>query len=1057
MKNSQTRGVATRFTRISTAGLLIAFSGTAVALAEEPAPSDSGVKQATKQTVISGSAQRASAAKRSFAKAVDEKKSERKGIYSLTRDRVKSTQPQVSDLSDADLLIIAKKRAAELVAERHQAGGVLAGSVSKEPVPVDSNQGNSSGPGIIIGTAPGGLKIDHMPPGPGSWDDNPNLPAMGVGFRNCYTHEYWSTREFRSNTNNPLYDPSTSSFVNGTPVFGVWPILPPPSDAPDLDGDGAIEDPLPQRPVVVYFQFLEEGMTDIEWDEGDDNFNMIGLRTDDNGGAGIDADLDGFLDDPDGVIDVFDLPDDTDGLSDTWLEPFVNVTVLPPADPADFDPAVAQWLQFNGLGNLPWGNGRPIFPHPDAEAAWRLAQREYFGTVPGFTFENGFNSNQVLEPEERALMLVAMQAISDVANIIFIERADGGAGFAAGYPYAPKGYSLDADGILVDEGAFAGLHPGDIPYEPDDDYPWILIAKGDAALFTAGQNFATTLGPARTQAAEIDYTGNGASGVFFLFDINGDGFPDTPDLDGDGLPDQIIFSNAGLTTAGGFPTGLSAFDNNNTFNPLTPMAPGADTQIDANDSSVGNRVLNMGPGSVPLLTVGDLSGDGFPEMLLDPDLDGDPDVIEILNLQLDSDGDLAGDSMIPGGANPSAPPVPFEIIPCELLNISQEVLTANDAGVMVHEMMHHLGFIHEQQRPDRNDFVRINPENVPASQASQFTHLGGGTNFYANMIDNFDTTVAVTWGISGTASSGAWAIGIPVDSQSALGPAVDFAVDEMDLSATCAATGLTANETLVGETILTSTAMFGPSDGVIRFAYWLASDQAGMLGEDDGLFLESSNDNGLTWSPVLSRHDNSREWREVQIEIGDILNDSDTTAPDFMIRFTARNNTPANAVEVAVDRIRVQNPYDFLSIMHYGTYGFSILPGVPGFEVIEVLPPLDIELQDEIGNQNGLSAGDRRALRDLFGAKVVLPGDPDSDPCRADINQDGIINGVDIALFLEAFNAGDLTADFAPPEGVIDIFDMVQFFNDFQQSASCVNDPTNEFGANNFTNLRPPG
>lgn len=989
--------------------------------------------------------------KRSIAKAAAEK-SERTGIYSLTRDRVKTTQPQVSDLSDADLVMVAKQRAAELLADRQ-----LGGSVSKEPTPIGGESGEGAGPGIIIGTATGGVKVDHIPGGPGTWDQNPDLPAMGVGFRNCFTHEYWSTREFRSNTNNPLYNPSTASFVNAVPIFGVWPIVPAPDDAPDLDGDGEIEDPLPQRPVIVYFQFLEEGMTDIEWDDGDDNFNMIGLRTDDSGGAGIDADLDGFLDDPDGVIDVFDLPDDTDGLADTWLEPFVNVTVLPPPDPADFDPAVAQWLQFNGLGTLPWGDGRPIFPHPDAEAAWRLAQREYFGSVPGFTFEDGFSSNQVLEPEERAAMLVAMQAIADVANIIFIERSDGGAGFNTGYPYAPKGYVLDSDGFLVDEGAFAGGSPGDIPFEPDDDYPWVLIAKGEAALGTAGQNFATSLGPARSVPAEIDYTGNGAGGVFFLFDINGDGFPDTPDLDGDFLPDQIIFSDASLTTAGGFPTGLSALDNNNTFNPLQPMAVGADTQIDASDTSVGNRVLNMGPGSVPLLTHADLSGDGLPEMLLDPDLDGNPAVIDMFTLALDSDGDLAADSMIPGGATPSLSPVPFEIIPCELLNISQEVLDGNDVGVMVHEVMHHLGFIHEQQRPDRNDFVRFNPENITATQAGQFTQLGGGTSFYANMIDNFDTTVAVTWAISGTATSGAWSIGTPVDADGALGPAIDFAVDNMDLSTTCAATGLAANEDLDGETILTSTVMFGPPDGVIRFAYWLASDQPGMLDLEDGLFLESSIDGGTTWSPVLSRHDNSREWREVQMEIGDLLDDSDTPEANFMIRFIARDINADNEIEIAIDRIRVQNPYDYLSIMHYGTFGFSILPGVPGFEVLEVLPPNDVEFQDQLGNQNGLSAGDRQALRDLYGAKVVLPGDPDSDPCRADFNQDGIINGVDIALFLEAFAAGDLSADFAVPEGVIDIFDLVQFFNDFQQSASCVNEPTNEFGFNNFNELRPPG
>jgi hypothetical protein len=64
-----------------------------------------------------------------------------------------------------------------------------------------------------------------------------------------------------------------------------------------------------------------------------------------------------------------------------------------------------------------------------------------------------------------------------------------------------------------------------------------------------------------------------------------------------------------------------------------------------------------------------------------------------------------------------------------------------------HELMHVIGFFHEQSRPDRDDFLQINLENVESSMAHNFnkyawgsTVLNQGSTYDYASIMHYDTT-----------------------------------------------------------------------------------------------------------------------------------------------------------------------------------------------------------------------------------------------------------------------------------------------------------------------------
>ncbi|USN99726.1 MAG: hypothetical protein H6810_03440 [Phycisphaeraceae bacterium] len=1012
--------------------------------ADGAAPQGTATRRAAVQPASGAKAQKADAADKRDAgalkqKATDPRAASKSGVDRLGRP-VAPVQLRNPNMTVAQAEALATQRALDLM--RQRSGGAT-------PPGSGGNQDGTGGG--RFGSVPG-TSGQHTNSGTHTGDSDwnaPNFPGMGAGWAQCRTPDFMNNGEGGGR-----------SFVDMAP-FKRWPELPLALDAPDLDGDGQAEDPIPQRPVVIYYAFLEDNMIDFDWEGGEDNLNQLGIPTED-------TDMNGVTDLNDAIT-----PGETDGVGDTWVENGVVRDIIPPADPAaTYEDIYLAALARMGLS--PWTDDRPVFgfgsgAHPDAEAVWRFYQRSENPTGRYDLFENTFDGGLVLDQDARNIVMDAMHAIETVCNVIFIERPgpDGG-GFAVGYPFAAQGYALDNSGILVNPGSFyAGGPGGDMPYEPDDDYPWILITSeaGDG-------NYATTVGAARNDSGppSIDQP--------FLIDFDGDGFPDTPLV----AAGQLIV----LSTLGP-PTDAIILDLD------------ADNDVDVDDSdacffsatpgSARTLGLSLGPGmNFPYPTLPfDANGDGSADAIIDTGDDGATGAVSILpyadtngdggvdfhdasDLQMDFDGDEVGDNVF-GGTAPSPTPYPWDSVPCERLNLEPENFAdGGSIGVIVHELMHHMGFQHEHQRPDRESFVHVNIEHIAAGAVDQFQIASGGPDQYANVIDNFDTSTGqITWTVTGTPTAGDWEIATPVAPGAGdIAPSEDYAVDTDDLSTMCLVTGNTASTDLDGETIVTSDAIYAPEDATIRFAYWLAHD--GSIDSGDGLIVQSSVDGGTTWSTLATITTSAQVWRLAEVTVGD-YNDSDDRDPSFLLRFIARDSGTDDTLEAGIDRVRVQNPYDFLSLMHYSTYAFGIYGNTPGFEVIEVLPPNDIDYQDVIGRRNGFSQGDRLALKNLYGD----PPDPidgsDPEPCRADINNDGTIDTFDLSLFLQWFNAGDPRADFAPEECVdtnndnvidinddtstcIDVFDMLQFFIDYQNRFQCVGggDPV---GFNNLDRPHP--
>jgi hypothetical protein len=497
--------------------------------------------------------------------------------------------------------------------------------------------------------------------------------------------------------------------------------------------------PAEQHPIIIYYAFLEEDMLDIEWVGGEDNTNVLQIATQDNDGSGDGIITQPWLPagggncfpvNPDGTLGTAapcDLPDDEDGIADTWDsggQPII-LDIIPPPPPGTFidpgdDPELAGTFLRYGLGNALWGDDRPIFTHEDGETVWRWAQREYGlngSTSPGaIEFEDSL-PHDIIEEEDQTNILRAMREIEKVVNVRFVERdPELGPGASQG-PGAPP---ASISGFVQYDTSGAMILDGDVVREPDDDYPYILFTgpRTVGTDFDGGGYATSTQGNARGPAfgthVDIDYV---------FDDINGDGFPDLLDSPGnpgsaDGVPETIFLSNAGVPGTSNFYTTTSFILDNMGFPVGTILSDQGSEQFDFDQDGTPDTLMAvsgdvLGDGSLIVTNGGnmpnayDRDGDGIPD---DVDLDGFPDTPTISGPTFAFGGTVA---TLPGIAESSA--------------IEMIVLYQPTVGVAIHEILHQMGYLHEMVRADRDQFVRINFGNIDPQEWSQFFINTSGT------------------------------------------------------------------------------------------------------------------------------------------------------------------------------------------------------------------------------------------------------------------------------------------------------------------------------------------
>ncbi len=499
--------------------------------------------------------------------------------------------------------------------------------------------------------------------------------------------------------------------------------------------------PAEQHPIIIYYAFLEERMLEVEWISGEDNANNLQIATQDNDGSG-----DGLIGQPflpagggncfeigaDGIRGTTpvpcDLPDDTDGIAETWDSggrPIILDIIPPPALPGDLidaaeDPEIAGAYLFYGLGNARWGNDRPVFAHEDGETVWRWAQREYGlngRTAPGAIEFQDTLPHDVIEEEDQTNILRAMREIEKVVNVRFVERdpqlGPGASQGPAAPPASISGFvQYDTDGAMILD--------GDVVREPDDDYPFILFT-GPRTVGTDfdGGGYATSTqgnarGPAFASHVDVDYV---------FDDMNGDGFPDLLDSPGDaanadGVPETIRLSNAGVPGTSNFFT-TTSFILDASFLPVgTILSDQGAEQFDFDGDGTPDTLMAVsgdvfGDGSLIIANASnmpnayDRDGDGIPD---DVDQDGFPDVPGI-----------AGPTFVFGGGAATLPGL------AESSAIEMIVLYQPSVGVSIHEILHQMGYLHEMVRADRDEFVRINFSNIDPQEWSQFFINTSGT------------------------------------------------------------------------------------------------------------------------------------------------------------------------------------------------------------------------------------------------------------------------------------------------------------------------------------------
>lgn len=81
----------------------------------------------------------------------------------------------------------------------------------------------------------------------------------------------------------------------------------------------------------------------------------------------------------------------------------------------------------------------------------------------------------------------------------------------------------------------------------------------------------------------------------------------------------------------------------------------------------------------------------------------------------------------------------------------------------------------------------------------------------------------------------------------------------------------------------------------------------------------------------------------------------------------------------------------------------------------------------DFGEGHALNMGGGFSTMDGLSSNRVVSLMAQDTGCAADLNDDGLLNFFDLAIYLELFNSGDPAADLAPPQGVLNFFDLAAY------------------------------
>ena len=223
------------------------------------------------------------------------------------------------------------------------------------------------------------------------------------------------------------------------------------------------------------------------------------------------------------------------------------------------------------------------------------------------------------------------------------------------------------------------------------------------------------------------------------------------------------------------------------------------------------------------------------------------------------------------------------------------------------------------------------------------------------------------WAVSGNASDGLWERGIPAGGGNR--PQTDCDVDASYAWITENTSG-GGGDVDGGETIITSPQIDAAGVGSVSFCYWYRNSGGGSNVQDDVFLTEISDDNGATWTTVLTvgptGAGTTGEWATEEILFSEF---PDFQANErFRIRFNANDLNQTSRVEAAVDNI------EMISV--------NCDPQEPGCE-------------GDIDGNDVVNVNDVLQLLSAWGS--------DCDGCPSDVNDDGALDVNDVLALLSNF------------------------------------------------------